>query len=100
MIRRQRRERADRAGPRHSASPARPAALLGPRPSAKAWHGMMLAPVVCLNFACFAEGNSPPPEARGNVGLFFASAVSRIAGDGGRTRNTVTIYHRQACTRL
>jgi len=37
---------------------------------------MMLAPVVCLNAACSAEGNSPPPEARGNVG-FFAPALSK-----------------------
>jgi len=66
-------------GPGRGIPPPRPGLphYWGPRPSAKAWHGMMLAPVVCLNFACFAEGNSPPPEAIGNVGLFFASAVSK-----------------------
>ena len=75
MIRRQRRERADRAGLRRSLpDPACPHPW-EPRPSAKAWQGMMLAPVVGLNFACSAEGNSPPPEAIGNVGLFFAPAL-------------------------
>jgi hypothetical protein len=29
---------------------------------------------VGLNFACSAEGNSPPPEAIGNVGFFSVGA--------------------------
>jgi hypothetical protein len=67
MIRRQRCEMADRAGEAECHGPACPHHW-EPRPNAKAWHGMILAPVVCLNFACSAEGNSPPPEAIGNVG--------------------------------
>jgi len=35
----------------------------------------MPAPVVCLDSAFSAEGNSPPPETTRNVGLFFAPAL-------------------------
>jgi len=37
----------------------------------------MPAPVVCLDSACSAEENLPPPETTRHVGLFFAPALSK-----------------------